>query len=348
MACSANDPAPENTPPLYFPPVSGTAWETTTPATIGWNESNLDELYAFLEEKNTRAFIVLKNGKIVVEKYFGKQFDGTTNFSANSNWYWASAGKTLTAALVGIAEGKNLLELDEKSSDYLGIGWTQLTPMQERVITIRNQLTMTSGLDDTVVNPDCTEPACLVYKAASGTRWAYHNAPYTLLDEVLARATGKAINTFASEEILTKIGMNGLYLENGYNNVFYSTARSMARFGLLLLAKGNWDGTQVIPEDYVALMTSTSQNINLSYGYLTWLNGKASSMVPGTQLVFNMPIAPNAPTDMFAALGKNGQIISVVPSQNLVVIRMGDVPDSSLVPFTFHNELWAALQIVLR
>jgi len=348
MACGTSDPDPLNTAPLYFPPVGGTAWESTRPADLGWNENKLEGLYTFLAEKNTRAFIVLKDGKIVIEKYFGKQLDGTTDFHANSNWYWASAGKTLTAALVGIAANQNLLNLDDRSSDFLGVGWTQLSREQEGAITVRHQLTMTTGLDDGVINPDCTEPNCLVYKAASGSRWAYHNAPYTLLDEVIAQATGKSLNTFASDEILTKTGMNGLYLANGYNNVFYSTARSMARFGLLLLANGNWDGTQIIPKEYVALMTTTSQNINLSYGYLTWLNGKASSMVPRSQVVFNIPIASNAPADMFAALGKNGQIISVVPSQNLVVIRMGDVPDDSLVPFTFHNELWASLQNVMQ
>jgi CubicO group peptidase (beta-lactamase class C family) len=202
-------------------------------------------------------------------------------------------------------------------------------------------------LDDGVANPDCTTKACLVYKTDAGTRWAYHNAPYTLLDNVIANATGKDLNAFVNEQIETKIGMDGTFIKTGDNNVFYSTPRSMARFGLLLLNKGKWDQTQVIPSAYFDVMVATSQNYNLSYGYLTWLNGKASSMVPGLQTVFNQSISPNAPADLFAAMGKNGQLINVVPSKGLVVIRMGDAPDSALVPFTFQDEMWKKLSLVI-
>jgi CubicO group peptidase (beta-lactamase class C family) len=290
---------------------------------------------------------VLKDGKIVIEEYFGKQSNSTADFTVTSNWYWASAGKTLTSAIVGIANSQGKINFDAKTSDFLGVGWTSLTPTQESKITVRHQLTMTTGLDDGVANKDCTDKACLIYKADPGTRWAYHNAPYTLLDGVITNATSKTLNAYISEQLLTKIGMDGSYLKIDLNNVFFSTPRSMARFGLLLLNKGKWDQTQLIPEDYLTLMTTTSQNINLSYGYLTWLNGKASSMVPGSQVVFPGEITSNAPDDMFAAMGKNGQLINVVPSKKLVMIRMGDVPDASLVPLTFQNEIWAKLNSII-
>lgn len=102
----------------------------------------------------------------------------------------------------------------------------------------RRGLTMTTGLDDGVADKDCTEKPCLVYKADAGTRWAYHNAPYTLLDNVMTGATGNDLNAFVNEELETKIGMEGTFIKSGFNNVFYSTARSMARYGLLLLNKG--------------------------------------------------------------------------------------------------------------
>ncbi len=141
--------------------------------------------------------------------------------------------------------------------------------------------------------------------------------------------------------------MSGFYIKDTYNNVFYSSARSMARFGLLLSNKGKWDQTQVIPETYFQLMKTTSQNLNLSYGYLTWLNGKASSMAPGSQTVFPIEITSNAPDDMFDAMGKNGQLINIVPSKKFVMIRMGDAPDNLPVPFTFQNELWAKLNQII-
>jgi CubicO group peptidase (beta-lactamase class C family) len=271
----------------------------------------------------------------------------TLDFTSSSNWYWASAGKTLTSALAGIAESEGEINFDTKTSDYLGAGWTSLTEEQENKITVRHQLTMTTGLDDGVDNPDCTDPVCLIYLAEPGARWAYHNAPYTLLDAVLANATGQSLNEYLSETLKSKIGMDGQYIQTGDNNVYYSTPRSMARFGLLLLNHGAWDETQIIPDDYVELMINASQTFNLSYGYLTWLNGKESYMVPGLQVVIPGSVSPNAPVDMFAAMGKNGQLINIVPSENLVVVRMGDDPDTSLVPFTFQDDLWEVLNEII-
>lgn len=343
LACNKKeDPSPIK---MYFP--TDNTWESISPASLGWDVAKLEALNTFLEANNTRAFIILKDGKIVVEEYYGKQFDNVTNFSASSNWYWASAGKTLTSVLAGIAEEQGSLNFDAKTSDYLGLGWTSLTATQENKIMVRHQLTMTTGLDDGVVNPDCTTPACLVFKAEPGTRWAYHNAAYTLLDAVIANSTGKNLNTFLNDNLKSSIGMDGQYIQTGDNNVYYSTARSMARFGLLLLNKGKWNDTQVVPTEYVELLSASSQNLNLSYGYLTWLNGKTSFMAPGSQLVIPSAVTPAAPADMFAAMGKNGQLINIVPSQNLIMIRMGDVPDNSLVPFLFQDDIWEKLNEII-
>lgn len=347
FACSKKEePQPANE--LYFPP-SGSNWESVTPASLGWDESKIPDLKTFLASSNSRALIVLKDGKIVIEEYSGKQLANTTlNFTASSNWYWASAGKTLTSALVGIANGEGKINFDAKSSDYLGTGWTNLTATQESKITIRHQLTMTTGLDDGVPNPDCTAKLCLTYKADPGTRWAYHNAPYTLLDGVIANATGKTLNTYVVEQIQLKIGMDGQYLKTGDNNIYYSTPRSMARFGLLLLNKGKWEQTQIIPDSYYTQMTTSSQDINVSYAYLTWLNGKTSYRIPTSQVLFPGALSPNAPADMVAAMGKNGQIVNIVPSKNIVVVRMGDDPGTSLVPFLFQDDLWKKLSLIIK
>jgi hypothetical protein len=88
-------------------------------------------------------------------------------------------------------------------------------------------------------------------------------------------------------------------------------------------------------------MKNTSNPHNLSYGYLWWLNGKSSFMVPQTQLVFPGYLIPNAPADMYAALGKNDQKIYVVPSLNMVVVRMGNPASSTALALsTFDNVLW--------
>jgi CubicO group peptidase (beta-lactamase class C family) len=346
FSCGGDDPSPGKS--SYFPPIGSSTWETIAPASLGWNEANIADLNDFMTSTNTRALLVLKDGKIVIEKYAGKQFDGVNNFSSSSNWYWASAGKTLTSVLVGIAEEQGEVNLDAKTSNYLGTGWTSLTLAQENKITVRHQLTMTTGLDDGVANSNCTDNTCLVYKAEPGTRWAYHNAPYTLLDGVIANATGKSLNTFLNDELKSKIGMDGQYIKTGDNNVFYSTPRSMARFGILLLNEGVWDNTRILSQSYYDLIKGTSQSLNQSYGYLTWLNGKTSFMVPQSQLVFSGSISPNAPADMFAAMGKNGQLLNIVPSEGLVVIRMGDDPDTGLVPFLFQDDMWEVLNTIIN
>jgi CubicO group peptidase (beta-lactamase class C family) len=342
-ACDKSDPPANNTPvPLYFPPVTGTTWNTISTDSLGWSSLALDSLYDYLELKNSKAFIILKNGRIAIEKYFG-------SFTRDSIWYWASAGKTMTAMLVGIAQQEGLLNINDKTSDYLGVGWTSLPAPKEDLITIHHQLTMTTGLNDDVPDDDCTLPSCLTYLADAGTRWAYHNAPYTMLDSVLISATGVSYNTYFQQKIRNRIGMNGLWVRTGYNNVFFSNARSMARFGLLMLNKGKWNQDAILTDTaYFNQQVNTSQNLNLSYGYLTWLNGKSSHMLPTVQNIFSGYMIPNGPVDMYAALGKNDQKIYVVPSQNLVVIRMGEAAGNvQLALSSFDNELWGKLKRIL-
>ena len=319
---------------LYFPPNVGDQWDTIHPQTLGWCQPKIDSLYAYLDTNNTKAFILLKDGKIVLEKYFGTH-------TAATPWYWASAGKTITSFMVGMAQQDGYLSIDDTTSNILGPGWTNTTPSQEEKITIRNQLTMTSGLDDAVVDPYCTLNTCLDYVADAGTRWAYHNGPYTLLDSVIEMATGQTLNAYTTQRLKIPTGMTGSFYTVDYNHVFLSNARSMARFGLLILNQGNWNGNQLMTDQtYFNDMVNTSQNLNLSYGYLWWLNGKSSFMVPQSQFVVPGSMNPNAPDDMIAALGKNGQFINVVPSQNMTWIRMGDAPDNSFVPFLLNDGIW--------
>ena len=319
---------------IYFPPKIGT-WDTLSTNRFGYCQERIDSLYNFLSQSNSKSFILLKDGKIVLEKYFG-------TFTKDSNWYWASAGKTLTGFCVGIANQEGLLKLTDKSSKYLGAGWTSLSSKQEDSICIVNQITMTTGLKDNVADPDCTLPTCLQYAATAGSRWAYHNAPYTLLDKVIESATGVTLNSFVLSKVSSVVGMKGIFFKSGYNNVYASDSRSMAKFGLLLMNKGNWNGTAIMKDsNYFKQMTNSSQTINKSYGYLTWLNGKTSYMAPQTQFVFPGSISPDAPNDVLMALGKNGQLINVCPSKGLVWIRMGNAPSNNgLVPWIFNNEIW--------
>jgi CubicO group peptidase (beta-lactamase class C family) len=327
----------------YFPPITGDNWETVDPAELGWCTDQIDTLLQFLGEKNSKGFIVLHKGMIAIEQYYD-------SFTQDSLWYWASAGKTLTAFLTGVAQEEGWLSIEDPTNDYLGDGWTNAPPEKEDLITVWHQLTMTTGLDDGVADVDCTTPDCLQYLTDAGTRWAYHNGPYTLTQSVIEQATGQTINQFTFSRLNSKTGMSGIWLPLGFISTHVSKPRDMARFGSLMLNDGVWDGETVLADqDYLEAMRTPSQSINEAYGYLWWLNGQDTYQLPQTQITFNGSIIPAAPADLYAGLGKNDQKLYIVPSLDLVVVRMGDaaggVPLLSLS--SFDNQLWEKLMAVI-
>ena len=248
----------------------------------------------------------------------------------------------MTSTTTGIAEQEGLININNKVSDYLGTAWTNETLAQENLITCKHLLSMSSGIDDYVngVYSDDVSPASLNYKSDAGTRWAYHNV-FIKLQDVVASASGQSWSNYFNAKLRDKLGMTGTWIQSGNNIVYWSTTRSMARFGLMALNKGKWDENVIVNETYFNAATSTSQNINLAYGYLWWLNGKASYHLPQSQLQLNGSLIPSGPSDMFMALGKNDQKIYVIPSKKMVVIRMGDAADNANLALSdFDETLW--------
>jgi len=341
LSCSSDDSEtniPNNTA-IYYPPINSETWETISTNELNWNEEALMSLNRFLDEKNTKSFIILYNGKIAVEWYLN-------GHSETSPWYWASAGKTLTAALTGIAQDNSIININNRVSDYLGTGWTSTAIEKENLITCKNLLSMDSGLDDSL--GDDVSPENLQFIANSGTRWAYHNV-YVKLQDIIAQASGQTWSAYFNSNLRDRVGMSGSWITLNDLNVYWSNTRSMARFGLLIFAKGKWEDTQIISESFINESTNTSQNINQAYGYLWWLNGKLSYHLPQSQFEFSGELIPNAPRDMVAALGKNDQKIYVVPSKNLVLIRMGNTADDeNFALSSFDNDLWEHLNAVFN
>ena len=341
--CSSGDTTDTIDPPInediYFPPLNSENWETKSIADLNWNNSALQPLLDYLEEKNSKSFIVLHEGKIVVEAYFN-------GHSETSPWYWASAGKTLTTAVTGIAEEEGLININNKVSDYVGTGWTSAPLAKENLITCRNLLTMTSGLDDSL--GDSVDPSNLHFVADAGSRWAYHNV-YVKLQDVIAQASNTAWSSYFNLKLRDRIGINGIWIPNNDLSVYWSNTRSMARFGLLIYAKGLWETDQIIPQLFLNDAVNTSQNLNEAYGYMWWLNGKSTFRLPQVQFQFNGELIPNAPNDMYCALGKNDQKIYIVPSKKLVVVRMGEVADGVTFALSdFDDQLWLRLNALVN
>lgn len=319
---------------LYFPPLTSTTWDSILPSSIGYCQPRIDSLYNYLQAKNTKAFIILKDGKRVLEKYFG-------TYTKDSSFYWASASKSLASFITGVAQQKGFININNPVSTYLGTGWTSAPLIKENLITIKNLIEMTSGLDDEPPLPcdnEDTAKTCLIYKANAGARWAYHTGAYRKVQDVVSNATALNYNAITTNWIKSRIGMGGIWLQQMY----YSKARDMARFGLLNLNKGIWNADTLMKDSlYFKTMTNTSQVLNNSYGYLWWLNGKSSFMSPQSQIVFPNTLMSNAPTDMYCALGKNDQKIYIVPSQNIVIVRQGNTAGGfSLAASSFDNTLW--------
>ncbi|WP_081248783.1 serine hydrolase domain-containing protein [Flavobacterium covae] len=326
---------------MYFPPNSLGTWETKNRSDLNWNSAAFETLKIYLKETNTKSFMILVNGRIVVEEYLN-------GHSVSQIWQWNSAGKTLISTLTGIAQQEGILNINDKVSKYLGIGWT-ITPIEkENLITCKHLLTMTSGIDDE--QGEKTSPSDLIYKSDAGNRWAYHNIFQKQMD-VIANASNSSFEDYYNLKLKNKIGMDGSWYLGPIYRIYYSTTRSMARFGLLALNKGKWNNEQIINETFFNESTSSSQNINQAYGYFWWLNGKTSFMLPNSQNVFTGTLIPNAPSDMYAAMGASDQRIYVIPSKKMVIIRMGEPSNPKNPNFAlsdFDNTLWQKINALIN
>ena len=243
--------------------------------------------------------------------------------------------------LVGIAASDEDLSIEDSASTYLGSGWTSLTEEREDSITVRNLLTMTSGLNENFFF--CGQPLCRIYRAPAGERWAYHNSPYALTKDVLESATGESLNEYTTTKIRQKTGMGfGIWLDYASSETFYfSKARDMARFGLLVQRNGQWEDEVVFPENnYFTEMLLPSQPLNPSYGYLWRLNGQESYIGSDSPVSFPGSFSPSAPADVLLAAGANGQFISISRETGLIMIRQGSSDDDSLAPRLLHDAIW--------
>ena len=312
----------------YYYPKSD-VWEKVSPQSLGWDAPKLKEALEFARANNSTALIVLYKGKIVAEEYWQR-------WGARSRANIASAGKSMMSILIGIAQEQGKLKVDDFVSGYLGDGWSKAPLDKEQVITIKHLLTMTSGLDQR-----------LGYEADPGTKWLYNTPAYHKLMGVVEKATGKTINEFSVEVLFGPLGMSD---SRWFTSSVTASARDMARFGLMILSQGTWAGSQVVEEGYLSAALSTSQDLNHSYGYLSWLNGKDSLVTPGIPLLVRRSLAPEAPADMVAALGMGDKKIYVVPSLDLVVARHGTAAndETARAGTSFDSGLWKLLMEAVK
>jgi len=303
-------------------------------AALGFDQAVLDEIAAQAEGAASNCLLVTRQGQIAGEWYWN-------DTDATSSQEVFSVTKSITSTLVGIADGDGDLDVDDKASEYID-AWAGT---ESADVTIRNLVSNDSGRQWAAAidygqlpgQPDMdTFATGLGQDQPPGEVWAYNNAAIQTLDVVLREATGEDTHAFAAERLLDPIGMADSEMTtdaSGNTKTFMglsSTCEDLARFGYLFLRGGTWDGTEVVPEDWVdAAVGQPSQELNSAYGFLWWLNrpgpvagaaqatGAAGEDQPESQMV------AGAPDDMFFALGLGNQIVAVDPGSETVVVRLG-------------------------
>jgi len=336
-------PAAIHAESLYFPPAAG-AWAKVEPASLGWDVSALETALDYARSAHSSSVVILVNGRILAEREWtvdgppgytrmrvGKTSDGRVIEDV------ASAQKSLVGFLAGVAEGRHQLDLAAPVNRYLGPGWSKADSTAEAAITVHHLMTMTSGLDDS-----------LTYKEAAGDVWRYNTGAYSRMIGVLEKATGTDIQTFTSQTLTGPAGMtDSRWLQRPWsagnaaaNSIgLATTGRDLARFGLLILAGGKWDGKDLLQNPtYLRRMLTPSQSLNPSYGLLWWLNGQQRFQLAGSTQSRPGGLIPAAPRDLVAALGALDRKCYVVPSLGLVVTRLGDQTGEA-----FNNEFWKLL-----
>ena len=340
LMCAGGAAAQSDPATYYYPPTApgNDTWQTASAASLGWDQEALDEAVAYAAAQDSTALIVLHKGSIVSENYW-------QGWNLHTTGIIHSAHKTISAALFGIMQDQGLAHRDDFVTSHLGANWAGLSvsAAQEAAIQIRHLQTHTSGLDELLMGGQ------IIYQGPPDTFWQYNTLAYRKMNEIIqARSPQSDYHAYATAHLYDPIGMNDAG-DDGTHSSFQS-ARDMARFGLMMLANGSWDGTDIIEDkSYLDLMRNTSQPFNESYGALTWLNGKSSYLAPKDATVYPGALFPDAPADLYAALGSGDKKIYIVPSLDVVVVRHGPVaPDGGgLAGNAFDNTLWEKLCLAM-
>ena len=326
---------PENTSQPFLLKPSRTSTDTNLPYPYG-NLPQKDTLFNTIDykllkfavdnafdcdgtvQKRTRAVLVIYNNQIIAEKYA----DGFTKETKLLGW---SMTKSITSAIVGVLQKQGKINVNQSN---LFEEWSN---DERSKITLNNLLQMNSGLEwveDYNTISDVTKMLFLeedmtktqLKKPLVGKpneHWNYSSGTTNLIAGFIRNQfkTPQAYLDFWYAELIDKIGMHSMLIETDFQGNYigssygWATARDWAKFGLLYLNKGNWNGEQILSEDWVKYTATPTNSSKGSYGAQFWLNAGGEY--------------PNAPKDLYSCNGYQGQYIFIIPSKNMVIVRFG-------------------------
>jgi len=272
------------------------------------------------DKRWTAAVVVLYKGELIAEKYSDEM--GIT--PDTRIWGW-SMTKSIMNAMAGVLSKQK--KLDVKATAPV----SQWLNDHRRNITIHDLMGMNSGLKWDEDYGDVSSVTTMLYRSdncfkiatgapyqkAPGSEWEYSSGTSNILSGIMRTliANDQAYHEFPYREIFNKIGVTSMLIEtdaagnfvgSSYSN---ATARDWARFGLLYYNDGVWKGDTILPKGWVSYTRTPASGSKGQYGAQFWLNQSKS--------------VPDAPQDMFYCDGHRGQRIFIIPSRNLVVVRLG-------------------------
>jgi CubicO group peptidase (beta-lactamase class C family) len=294
----------------------------TTFSNINYKKLNLAVANAFdkspKKEKRTRSVLVLYKDKIIAEKY-------DKNFDKDSKILGWSMTKSVTSALFGILQKQGKIDINKPA------------PIKEWAkdkrckITINDLLHMNSGLEWEENYETICDATKMLFQAENmsksqlekpaafepNTHWNYSSGTTNLLSGILRNQfkTHQEYLDFWYSALIDKIGMHSMIIETDMAGNYvgssygWATTRDWSKFGLLYLHNGNWNGEQILDKSWIQYTATPTNTSNKAYGAHFWLNA-------GGQY-------PNAPRDMYYCSGYQGQMIAIIPSMEMVIVRMG-------------------------
>lgn len=273
----------------------------------------------YSEANGGRAMVVMKSGQVVFEDYA----DGV---NPEQGRFLASGTKSFSCAIALLGVQDNLLTLDEPVANTI-IAWKRHP--QKSKITIRQLLNLTSGITGGNIGdvPSYESAIRKPLSAFPGTRFQYGPVPFQIFGEVMrrklaARGMAESPLNYLDSRILQPIGLkyDSWTNQNGQPNLpsgAVINAREWAKYGVLILNRGRWQGRQLL-DSRLLNQCFQGTTANPAYGMTFWLNkdGFTPSGAPMQQI--------HATSDsMVMAIGSGGQVMFVLPEQNLVVVRQG-------------------------
>lgn len=328
-------------------PQAGEDFATADAATLNLDETAVADALQYANQTNALSIRVYRHGCLAGEGLL----DPLTGEVPNNVW---STTKGVVSMLTGRALQLGLLDLDDPIGKYIAEA-----DAEHGAVTIRQMLTQSSGLrfvwtgDLNPANPDEVQyTLALPFDFEPGTEFTYGQTTVSLLAHAVERAVGEDLQAFAQRELFDKVGIvrdDWFWLRDRAGNThgyayLFMAPKDLARLGHVMLDGGRWSGERLLPAGYVAEAGAPSPTKGF-YGYLLWTNAGDSGYtveIPDSRPL-QRPLIASAPRDLYAFVGFLDQIIFVIPSLDMVVVRTGLPGNYELDPqemITAHAGRW--------